>query len=80
MTKLDLLTKAVAALVVGVIFWGIFASDMMPVLTPFIIIGAAAVVALYVVNAFKKKNYAKIITILALAVFVLIVAGYRMFA
>ena len=79
MTKLDLLIRVVAALVVGVIFWGIFSPDIMPILTPFILIGTAAVMTLYVVNAFKKKNYAKIITILAVAVFALVIVGYKMF-
>ena len=79
MTKLDLLIRAVAALVVGIIFWGIFSPGIMPILTPFILIGTAAVIVLYVVNAFKKRNYAKIITILAVAVFALIIVGYKMF-
>ena len=79
MTKLDLLIRAVAVLVVGIIFWGIFSPDIMPILTPFILIGTAAVMTLYVVNAFKKKNYAKIITILAVAVFALLIVGYKMF-
>ena len=78
MTKLDLLIRAVAALVVGIIFWGIFSPGIMPILTPFILIGTAAVMVLYVVNAFKKRNYAKMATILIVAVFVLVVVGYRM--
>ena len=80
MTKLDLLIKIVGAVVVALIFWGIFSPQVMPILTPAILAGTAAVLALYIINAFKKKNYAKIATILIVTIFVVIVAFYRMFA
>ena len=79
MNKLNLLMKAVAALVVVLIFWGIFNREMMPFLTPFILIGTAAVLVLYVVDAFKTKNISKIATILAVAVFAVLVAYFKMF-
>ena len=80
MNKLNLLMKAVGALVVALIFWGIFNREMMPFLTPFILIGTAAVLVLYVINAFKTKDLAKIATILIFVVFALIAVYFKMFA
>ena len=80
MNKLDILMKAVGALVVTIIFWGVFNRDMMPILTPFILAGTAATLGLYVVNAFKTKNYAKMISILAVAAFVILIVGMKLFA
>lgn len=78
MKKLDILMKAIGALVVALIFWGIFNRDIMPFLTPFILIGTAAVLVLYVINAFKTKNYAKIITILTVVAFAALAAYFKM--
>ena len=80
MNKLDVLMKAVGALVVAIIFWGIFNRDMMPILTPFILIGTAATLGLYVVNAFKTKDFAKMISIITIVVFVLIIVCMKMSA
>ena len=79
MNKLEILMKAVGALVVALIFWGIFNRDIMPVLTPFILIGTAATLGLYVVNAFKTKDYAKMISILAVAAFVILIVCLKIF-
>ena len=80
MKHLDLIIKIMGGIVVVLIFWGIFAPQVMPILTPAILAGTVAVMALYAINAFKTKNYAKIGTILILGIFIAAIALYGLFA
>ncbi len=79
MNKLDIATKVVGCIVVALIFVGLFNLPMMSTLIPYILIGTAITLALYVINAFKTQNYGRMITILILAAFVVIIVWYNRF-
>ncbi|MBE6878180.1 MAG: hypothetical protein E7488_03310 [Ruminococcaceae bacterium] len=79
MNKLDIATKVVGCIVVALIFVGLFNLPMMNTLIPYILIGTAITLALYVINAFKTHNYGRMITILILAAFVVVILWYNRF-
>ena len=79
MNKLDIATKAVGCMVAALIFVGLFNMSAMETLIPFIIAGAAITLALYVVNAFRTKNYGKMAVILILAAFIAAIVAYNRF-
>ena len=70
MNKFELATKAVGCLVVALIIAGMFNASLMNTFIPYILIGAAVTLALYIVTAFKTKNYGRMTAILILAAFV----------
>ena len=61
MNKLEIAMKMIGCVVVALIFVGLFNLPMMETLIPFILVGAAITLALYVINAFKTKNYGRMI-------------------
>lgn len=77
MNKLEIATKAVGFITVSLIFVGLFNMAMMQPLMPFIFAGAALTLGLYVLNAFRTKNYSRMITILILAGFIAVVVVYN---
>lgn len=77
MNKLEIATKAVGFITVALIFVGLFNMAMMQPLMPFILAGAALTLGLYVLNAFKTKNYGKMAVILILAGFIAVVMVYN---
>ena len=79
MNKFELATKAVGCLVVTLIIAGMFNTSLMNTFIPYILIGAAVTLALYIVTAFKTKNYGRMTAILILAVFVAVIVCYNRF-
>jgi len=77
MNKLEIAMKMIGCVVVALIFVGLFNLPMMETLIPFILVGAAITLALYVINAFKTKNYGRMITILILAGFIGVILIYN---
>lgn len=77
MNKLDMLMKLAGCIVVALITVGLVNPSMLSATMPFIIAGAAAMVILYMINAFKKKNYPGMITTLILGVFILAIVLFR---
>lgn len=79
MNKFDLATKICGVIVVALIFAGLFDMALMETLTPFILIGTAVTLGLYILAAFKTKNYGRMAAILILAAFVIAIVGYNYF-
>ena len=79
MNKFELATKAVGCLVVALIIAGMFNTALMEMFIPYILIGAALTLGLYVLTAFKTKNYGRMTAILILAAFVAIIFCYNRF-
>ena len=77
MKKTDIALKTVACIVVGLIFAGLANITLMQQLIPFIIAGTAVVLILYIISAFKNKNYARIITIVSVMIFAMIIIVYK---
>lgn len=77
MNKLEIATKAVGFITVALIFVSLFNMAMMQPLMPFILAGAALTLGLYVLNAFRTKNYGKMAVILILAGFIAVVMVYN---
>ncbi|MBR2027458.1 MAG: hypothetical protein IKA10_00530 [Oscillospiraceae bacterium] len=79
MNKFELATKAVGCLVVALIIAGMFNTALMEMFIPYILIGAALTLGLYVLTAFKTKNYGRMTAILILAAFVAVIFCYNRF-
>ena len=79
MNKFELATKAVGCLVAALIIAGMFNASLMSTFIPYILIGAAVTLALYIVTAFKTKNYGRMTAILILAAFVAVIVCYNRF-
>ncbi|MBQ6896134.1 MAG: hypothetical protein IJN69_02880 [Oscillospiraceae bacterium] len=77
MNKFEIATKAVGCITVALIFVGLFNMSAMETLVPFIFIGAAATLGLYVLTAFKTKNYGRMSVILILAAFIAVIMIYN---
>ena len=79
MNKLELATKICGCMVVAIIAFGLFNLSIMETLAPFIIIGTAVTLGLYILTAFKTKNYGRMAAILILAAFVAVIVMYNKF-
>jgi len=77
MNKLTVAMKFVGCVVVGLIFAGLFNPAFLTSMMPFILGGTVITLALYIINAFKTKNYGTMAIILIMAAFVAAVFGYN---
>jgi len=77
MNKLTIAMKFVGCVVVGLILAGLFNPVFLTSMMPFIIGGTAITLALYIINAFKSKNYGTMAIILIMAAFVAVILGYN---
>jgi uncharacterized membrane protein YdfJ with MMPL/SSD domain len=71
--------KIVTPIFIVVIIAGMFNASLMNTFIPYILIGAAVTLALYIVTAFKTKNYGRMTAILILAAFVAVIVCYNRF-
>ena len=79
MNKFEIATKATGCLVVALIIAGMFNTALMEMFIPYILIGAALTLGLYIITAFKTKNYGRMTAILILAAFVAVIVMYNKF-
>ena len=79
MNKFELATKIVGCAVVALIIVGMFNMQLMNMFIPYILIGAAITLGLYILTAFKTKNYGRMTAILILAAFVAVIVIYNRF-
>ena len=79
MNKFEFATKAVGFVVVALILAGMFNASLMNMFIPYILIGAAVTLALYILTAFKTKNYGRMTAILILAAFIAVIVVYNRF-
>ena len=77
MNKLNIAMKLTGCLVVGLIIAGLANQAFMLQMMPVILGGAALTFVLYILNAFKSKNYGAMTAILIFAAFVLAVILLR---
>ncbi len=77
MNKLELAIKVIGVVVITLIVAGIFNQTLLTKIFPVIVGGIAVMLVLYVINAFKTKNTAKVFTILLMAAFVAMIMWYR---
>lgn len=79
MNKLEIATKAIGCIVAALIIAGMFNAQLLSTFIPFILVGTAATVGLYILNAFKTKNYGRMTAILILAAFIAVIVVYNNF-
>lgn len=79
MNKFELATKIVGCAVVALIIAGMFNMQLMNMFIPYILIGAVITLGLYILTAFKTKNYGRMTAILILAAFVAVIVIYNRF-
>lgn len=79
MNKFELATKIVGCAVVALIIAGMFNMQLMNMFIPYILIGAAITLGLYILTSFKTKNYGRMTAILILAAFVAVIVIYNRF-
>ena len=79
MNKFEFATKAVGFVVVALIIAGMFNMQLMNMFIPYILIGAAITFVLYILTAFKTKNYGRMTAILILAAFIALIFVYNRF-
>lgn len=77
--KLNTALNLIGCIVAALIFVGLVNPAMMSASMPFILLGTAAVLVLYVLNAFKTKNFAGMVTTVIFAAFVLAIVCYNYF-
>jgi hypothetical protein len=79
MNKLEIATKAIGCIVAALIIAGMFNAQLLSTFIPFILVGTAVTVGLYILNAFKTKNYGRMTAILILAAFIAVIVVYNKF-
>ena len=79
MNKLEIATKAIGCIVAALIIAGMFNAQLLSTFIPFILVGTAVTVGLYILNAFKTKNYGRMTAILILAAFIAVIVVYNNF-